>query len=155
MSENTNEAVQQPVAPVTNGEPVAAQATSKEMKFCKFCGKQIDVDAILCIHCGKQVEELKGAAGAQPQIIINNDNNNTNANSNVNNNMNPYGLKPKSKWVAFWLAFFLGGLGAHKFYEGKVIQGILFVLFVWTGIPSLIAFFNCIGYLFKPNPYFV
>ena len=37
------------------------------------------------------------------------------------------------------LTFFLGGIGGHKFYLGKYGQGILYLLFCWTGIPAIIA----------------
>lgn len=46
----------------------------------------------------------------------------------------------KNKIVAAILAFFLGGLGIHKFYLNKSGQGILYLLFCWTFIPSIIAF---------------
>ena len=49
------------------------------------------------------------------------------------------------------LAFFLGGLGAHKFYLGKYGQGICYILFCWTGIPGLIAFVEFIIYLCTPR----
>tara|TARA_B100000700_G_scaffold323216_1_gene426495 strand:+ start:1041 stop:1352 length:312 start_codon:yes stop_codon:yes gene_type:complete len=42
------------------------------------------------------------------------------------------------------LAFFLGGLGAHKFYFGQIALGIIYALFVWTFIPSIIAFIESI-----------
>jgi TM2 domain-containing membrane protein YozV len=45
----------------------------------------------------------------------------------------------KNKNIAAVLAFFLGGLGAHKFYLGKTGQGILYLVFVWTFIPAFIA----------------
>jgi TM2 domain-containing membrane protein YozV len=35
----------------------------------------------------------------------------------------------KNKVVAGLLAIFVGGLGIHKFYLGKVGQGILYLLF--------------------------
>ncbi|HFF4522772.1 TPA: TM2 domain-containing protein, partial [Acinetobacter baumannii] len=41
----------------------------------------------------------------------------------------------------------LGGFGAHKFYLGKVGQGILYLIFFWTFIPAIIAFFEGIIYL--------
>nr|WP_228128000.1 TM2 domain-containing protein [Acinetobacter soli] len=44
------------------------------------------------------------------------------------------------------LALFLGGFGVHKFYLGKVGQGILYLLFFWTFIPAIIAFFEAIIY---------
>lgn len=28
-------------------------------KYCKHCGKKIPEDAIVCVKCGRQVEELK------------------------------------------------------------------------------------------------
>ena len=52
----------------------------------------------------------------------------------------------KNRIVAIILALFLGGLGIHKFYLGKVGQGILYLLFCWTGIPTIIAFVEAIIY---------
>ena len=37
------------------------------------------------------------------------------------------------------LAFFLGGIGAHKFYAGKIGMGILYLLFCWTFVPAVIS----------------
>ena len=51
----------------------------------------------------------------------------------------------KSKGTAAVLAFFLGGFGVHKFYLNEGNKGILYLLFFWTYIPALIAFFECIG----------
>lgn len=51
----------------------------------------------------------------------------------------------KSKTAAALWAFFLGGLGAHKFYLGRPGMGLVYMLFCWTGIPSLIAFFEFFG----------
>ena len=53
---------QQPVQPV-NGST----------KFCKHCGQVIPADAVICTHCGRQVEELRTApSAAQPitRILI-------------------------------------------------------------------------------------
>lgn len=50
----------------------------------------------------------------------------------------------KSKTTAALLAFFLGGLGGHKFYLGRPVQGILYLIFFWTFIPAIIAFFEAI-----------
>ena len=95
------------------------------------------------------VEELKNDA-ATPQIIVNNTN--TNANTNINQN-NVGGRKACNKWVSFCLCFFLGFLGAHKFYEGKAGMGILYLFTCGLfGIGLIIDFFVL---LFKPNPYFV
>ncbi len=53
----------------------------------------------------------------------------------------------KSKTTAAILALFLGGLGIHKFYLGKSAQGILYLLFIWTFIPAIIALIDGIRYL--------
>jgi len=125
-------------------------------KYCKHCGKVIDQDVVVCIHCGKQVEELKSAS--QPNIVINNENANANTNTSTNtNNNNNYaqrsGGKEKNKWVALILCFFFGALGVHRFYEGKVLTGIL-----WMCTLGLLGFGVLIDFLiiaFKPNPYYV
>ena len=53
----------------------------------------------------------------------------------------------KNRTTASLLAFVFGGLGIHKFYLGKTIQGIFYLLFCWTWIPSLIAFIEFIIYI--------
>ena len=53
----------------------------------------------------------------------------------------------KNKVVAGLLALFLGGIGVHKFYLGKGIQGILYLVFFWTFIPAVIGFVEGLNYL--------
>jgi TM2 domain-containing membrane protein YozV len=60
----------------------------------------------------------------------------------------------KSKIVAALLAFFLGGLGIHKFYLGQSGAGIIYLLFCWTLIPGIIAFFEFIGLLLTSDQVF-
>ncbi len=50
----------------------------------------------------------------------------------------------KSKMTAGLLAFFVGGLGVHKFYLGENGIGVVYLLFCWTGIPAIIAFIEAI-----------
>ena len=57
------------------------------------------------------------------------------------------GVGDQCRSVAALLAFFLGGFGAHKFYLGKIGQGLLYLIFCWTFIPSLVAFIEFIIYL--------
>ena len=52
-----------------------------------------------------------------------------------------------SKLVSALLAILLGGLGIHKFYLHKPVQGILYILFFWTALPALIGFIEGIVYL--------
>ncbi|WP_180073870.1 MULTISPECIES: TM2 domain-containing protein [unclassified Acinetobacter] len=53
----------------------------------------------------------------------------------------------KIRIVAALLAFFLGGFGIHKFYLGRIGWGIVYLLFCWTFIPSIVAFIEFIVYL--------
>ena len=130
-------------------EKMQLDKSTENTKFCKFCGSKIPIDAVMCTSCGRQVEILKQDTSAQPQIVINNANNNTN-----NNNNGVYVVgRTKNKWVAFFLCLFLGFLGAHKFYEGKIGTGILYLLTV--GLIGIGWIIDIIILLFKPNPYIV
>ena len=80
------------------------------MAYCKECGEIINSKAEICVKCGVRQKQ---------EIII------------------PGG---KSRITAALLAFFLGGIGVHKFYMGKTVMGILYLLFCWTFIPAIIAF---------------
>lgn len=52
-----------------------------------------------------------------------------------------------SLMVYLLLALFLGGIGAHDFYVGKPVKGLIKLSFCWTGIPTIISLFNIIGAL--------
>ncbi|MFW6081644.1 MAG: NINE protein [Desulfosalsimonas sp.] len=56
--------------------------------------------------------------------------------------------KRVSKVALVLITFFLGGIGAHKFYTKQYLLGFLYFLFFWTGIPGLIALIEFIIYLF-------
>jgi TM2 domain-containing membrane protein YozV len=53
----------------------------------------------------------------------------------------------KNRIIAAFLAFFLGGFGLHKFYLGQIGWGISYLLFCWTPVPWIVAFFETIGLL--------
>ncbi len=132
------------------GSPqTAGAATQPQTKFCKHCGAAIPKDAVICTSCGRQVEEIKSEAN-QPNIIINNSN--SSVNSNINQNVGMMG-RAKNKWVALLLCLFLGGLGGHIFYEGKIGMGILYLFTL--GLFGIGIFIDFIVLLFKPNPYYV
>ncbi len=117
--------------------------TAQDTKFCKHCGNRIAAAAVVCPQCGCQVEEIRSAE--TPQINITNTNTNTNMIGAVG--------RMKNKWVAFFLCLFLGGIGAHKFYEGKIGMGILYLFTM--GLFFIGWLVDLIALLFKPNPYYV
>lgn len=122
--------------------------TTEETKFCSECGKQIAKKAVVCPHCGCKVE---GSVQADPSpwIVINN----SNQNQNVNTAPTTAGLKRCDKMVSILLCIFLGMIGGHKFYEGKIGMG---VLYLFTGglfcIGCLVDFITLLG---KPGVYYV
>ncbi len=130
-------------------QPVQTMPTERQqgMKFCKFCGQQIPMEAVLCVKCGRQVEQLQGVQNGGQQVFINN------AMTNVNQTGVYRTGAPKDKWVAFVLAFFLGFLGVHRFYEGRIGTGILWML--TGGLFGIGWFVDWIVILTKPNPYYV
>ncbi len=113
--------------------------STQETKFCSECGKKIAKRAVVCPHCGCRLEE----GGSRQNIVINNQNNNVGAGA--------YMGDLKNKWIALALWFFLGFLGAHKFYEGKILMGIFYIFTVgFFGIGLFIDFW---ALLFKPTLY--
>lgn len=65
-----------------------------------------------------------------------------------NNNQN------KPSFVVFiLLALFLGGLGAHKFYTGKYLMGVLYLLLCATGLSVVFSIFDIIRACMNRNDF--
>ncbi len=121
---------------------------SDSTKFCEHCGSLIARAAVVCPACGCQVGMFQQPQPQQPIIINNN---------NVNNNNNAMGIiprgNPKAKWVAFFLCLFCGYLGAHRFYEGRIGTGILYLF--TGGLFGIGIFCDLIRIATSTNPYYV
>lgn len=93
-----------------------------QIKICRFCGKQIfEKDAKICSSCGNPTDV------------------------NIANNVNM-----KNKGITLLLLLFFGGLGIHKFYEGKILLGVVYL--IATPIASALAWIGIIGGAFLGDP---
>lgn len=121
------------------------------MAQCVTCGASLKPGATRCVKCGTALEVVAPPPPAQqpqyapppqpypqqqPQVIY------------VQQPQQPQVPRcTKSKTTAGVLALLLGGLGFHKFYLGKIGQGILYLLFCWTYIPAFLGLCEGIYYL--------
>ncbi len=90
-------------------------------KFCSECGSLINVKAEICPKCGVRQ-----------------------AGKPISLHLGETASNGKSRIAAALFALFLGWFGAHKFYLGQVVRGILYLLFCWTGIPAVLSFIEFI-----------
>lgn len=118
---------------------------SENMKYCKFCAALIPADAVICTACGRQVEELRRSDPTPVQTV--------NVYSAPVEHNAPLYRQPKNKWVAFLLCLFLGFFGGHKFYEGRIGLGILYLF--TAGLFGIGWLIDTLVLLFKPNPYYI
>lgn len=90
---------------------------------CSVCGAPLSENT--CGYCGN-VERtgnhnanVNNVPPQQPQVVINN--------QTIQQQV-VYGVSKKSKTVALLLCIFLGYIGIHRFYAGKIGTGILYLL---------------------------
>lgn len=121
-----------------------------KMKFCKFCGEKIPEDSVICTKCGRQVENQNDNG-----LTINNVSNasSSSAAQAIEQPVCARNLKKIDKMTALILCIFLGWCGAHKFYEGKVGMGILYIF--TGGLFGIGWIVDIISIATKPNPYYV
>ncbi len=98
---------------------------------CPVCDEDISARAKKCRHCGEVLdpdmrrEKMSERRAATGRAYTRN----------------------KNKVAAAIFAILLGWIGVHKYYLGRVGQGILYTLFFWTGIPGLLGLIEGIIYL--------
>jgi hypothetical protein len=85
--------------------------------FCPNCGKELSDQAQTCPHCGHPLKPVRAAGGAV--------------------------VSPRSRLAALLFCIFLGYLGVHRFYVGKVGTGIAMIftlggLGIWVLIDLIV-----------------
>lgn len=96
---------------------------------CPICDEEISARAKKCRHCGEALDpelreiEARRRMGGRPYT------------------------RNKNKVAAGIFAILLGWFGLHKYYLGRIGQGLLYTLFFWTGIPALLGLIEGIVYL--------
>ncbi len=83
--------------------------------YCQNCGKEVPGEASFCPSCGRTVRGAKMEPGFRTDKVV----------------------SPSSRLAALLLCFFLGWLGVHRFYVGKVGTGVAMIftlggLGIWT-----------------------
>ena len=93
--------------------------------FCQKCGANVENEKV-CPNCGNVLQKENSTPQQTPTIFINNVN--KNENTNINAGYGGNSISHKSKIAALILAIFLGCLGIHRFYVGKVGTGVIWLL---------------------------
>lgn len=60
----------------------------------------------------------------------------------------------KNRTTTVILALLLGGLGIHRFYLGKPLLGLLYLVFCWTFIPVVVGWIDAIAFGVMPDEKF-
>ena len=89
---------------------------------CNYCGNEVPDGSLTCPSCGGAIQQPQaasqqqapqGAPPGQQTVVV------------VQQGPAPV---PKSRTVYILLAFFLGTLGVHNFYAGRIVQGVVQLL---------------------------
>lgn len=114
------------------------------MPTCRNCGKQLATDAALCVGCGvippkgdKFCYDCGGPTDPLAEVCVK-------CGARLKEAVADASISPKSRTAVSLLAFFLGELGIHRFYLGKIGTGILMLvtlggLGVWALIDFIFA----------------
>ena len=112
---------------------------------CEYCGYKSREKAVKCPLCGASLKEVeKVIADAYYENNNTNTTTNTTTHTKQTNNYTPL-LGEKNRIIAALLAFFGGSIGLHKFYMGNIASGIMYIIFWWTAIPSILSFIHGIS----------
>lgn len=101
------------------------------MAFCSNCGHELVENAAFCGNCGAPVKQAEKPntdnpyADAQYVSAAVSDSTKTSQNKVENTGNNDVQVSPKSRLAALLLGIFLGSLGIHNFYLGRIARGVV------------------------------
>ena len=102
-------------------------------KICSKCGEAMPDDSFYCLNCGN----------AFPEQDIEFE--------TIKRRLNMQTGTWRNKWIALLLCVHFGWLGVHRFYEGKVFTGLLYLCTLgFLGIGWIV---DIVRLAKKPNPY--
>lgn len=122
------------------------EVRAEDLNFVPHVGDEVEIFKTETKVIVSKIEPKKTSI---PEGGININLSNTQQNNTAQPQVVAVNGKVVNKLVYCILAFFLGGIGIHKFYAGKSGAGIAFLLFCWTGIPAFIALIDFIVGLTK------
>lgn len=114
------------------------------LTFCRECRERVSTEARACPHCGAPSpggvvtaalppDEALEAISEPPEIAPAFD--------------AELAVAPaKSRSTSIVLAFFLGGVGAQRFYLDRPKEGMLYAFFFWTFIPAFIGLVDALRF---------
>lgn len=106
---------------------------SGKTKICPKCGEAMPEDSFYCLNCGNAFSEQ----GIEFETIK----------RRINMQTGTW----RNKWIALILCVFFGWLGIHRFYEGKVFTGLLYLCTLgFFGIGWIV---DIVRLAKEPNPY--
>lgn len=111
-------------------------------KVCRYCKEQMPEDSFYCFSCGKTFDDQDDVEDIKKSVLNSND-----ICKNVDTSVGVW----KNKWITLLLCIFFGAFGVHRFYEGKMLTGFIY-LFTF-GVFGLGWLFDIILIATKPNPY--
>lgn len=97
--------------------------------YCEKCGADVG-DGKFCPECGA---EVGGGSKPAPSVQI------------------EPGQKTVNKFAYGVIAILIGDFGIHRFYAGKWLSGILYLIFFWTFIPGILGLVEGILALVRPD----
>ncbi len=123
------------------------EVRASDINFVPHIGDKVEIFETETRTIVSKVEEKK-ADNSLPAGGININMNNTQT-MQAPQMMLATGSVAVNKLIYCLLCFFLGGIGAHKFYAKRIGTGLMYLLFCWTFIPSIIALIEFISALCK------